>query len=157
GFLEGYVPSLNATMPNVPVAGNAYLLGGFAVTTGLDAAAVAGCKQDPNLNAVSCNFENAEIRAALDEYTQDPSSSTIPPAHSTLLTVVTDQNGDVIQQAYLPATSRDWGFAQIFSTTPGDAGLEPGATDYSTAANLAMIEALTELWVVRPNAPSCAY
>jgi len=157
GFLEGYVPSLNATMQNVPVAGNAWLLGGFAATTGIDATPVAGCKQDPNLNTVSCNFENAEIRAALDEYTQDPSSSTIPPAYSTLLTVVTDQNGDVIQQAYLPATSRDWGFAKNFSTTPGDAGLEPGATDYSTAANLAMIEALTELWVVRPNAPACAY
>jgi hypothetical protein len=158
-FLEGYVPSLGATIPNLTVAGNAYLLGGFGVTTALDATPVAGCQQDPNLNAVSCNFENQGIRMALDEYTQDPTSSTIPPAHSTFLTVVTDQNGDVIQQAFLPATSKDWGFAQTFPAAPGDAGAsqEPGATDYTTAANLAMIEGLTQLWVTRPNPPACAY
>jgi len=156
-FLEGYVPSLGVPMHNVTVAGNVNLLGGFAFTTAIDAMPAAGCQFDPNLNVTSCNFENLGIRAALDEYTQDPSSSTIPPPHSTFLTVVTDQNGDVIQQAFLPAASKDWGFAQVFSTAPGDAGLEPGATDYSTAANLAMIEGLTQLWVTRPNAPACAY
>ncbi len=156
-FLEGYVPSLGVPMSNVTVAGNAYLFGGFATTTALDATAVPGCAFDPNLNLQSCNFENLGIRAALDVYTQDPSSSTIPAPHSTFLTVVTDANGDVIQQAFLAAASKDWGFSQVFSAAPGDAGLQPGATDYSTAANLAMIEGLTQLWVTRPNAPACAY
>lgn len=159
-FLEGYVPSLGQTLPNLTVAGNTALLAGFALTTALNPAPVAGCQPDPNLNAVSCNFENQGIRMALDEYTLDPSSSTIPPPHSTFLTVVTDQNGDVIQQAYLPAVSKDWGFAEAFSPGGGaDAGAapEPGASDYGTAANLAMIEALTQLWIVRPNAPACAY
>ncbi|HEX8791101.1 MAG TPA: hypothetical protein VF765_09110 [Polyangiaceae bacterium] len=161
-FMEGYVPSLSMVMPNQTVAGNAYLLGGFGFTTAIEATPVAGCQNDPNLNAVSCNFENAGIRSALDEMPPDPMASMIWPAHSSFLSVVTDQNGDVIQQAYLSAVSKVWGFAQAFSTTGGTdagagAGLEPGASDYSTAANLAMIEGLTELWVTRPNAPPCAY
>lgn len=157
-FMEGWVPSLSAVMPNQTIAGNAYLLGGFGFTTAIDATPVMGCQKDPNLNAVSCNFENAGIRSALDEMPPDPSASMIWPAHSSFLSVVTDQNGDVVQQAYLSAVSKVWGFAQAFSPVAGaDAGLEPGATDYSTAANLAMIEGLTQLWVARPNAPPCAY
>jgi hypothetical protein len=116
---------------------------------------------DPNLNLQSCNYENLGIRSALDEYTLDPSSSAIPAQHTTFLTVVTDPNGDVIQQAYLPAVSKDWGYARAFSPdggdAGGDAGLEPAASDYATAANLAMIEGLTQLWLARPNAPPCAY
>lgn len=156
-FLQGYVPSLGTTIGNATVAGNANLLGGFAVTTGLDATQVPGCQFDPNLNVTSCNFENLGIREALDEYTQDPSSSTIPGPNTTFLTVVTDQTGDVIQQAFLPVVSKDWGYAQPFPPMPGDAGVQPGATDYGTAANLAMIEGLTQLWVTRPNSPACAY
>jgi hypothetical protein len=160
-FLEGYLPSLGAPVPNLTVAGNAYLFGGFALTTALDPNVVPGCTFDPNLNLKSCNYENLGIRSALDEYTQDPSSSTIPAQHTTFLTVVTDQNGNVIQQAYLPAVSKDWGYARAFSPdgggAGGDAGLQPAAGDYGTAANLAMIEGLTQLWLVRPNAPACAY
>jgi hypothetical protein len=158
-FLEGYVPSLGATMRNLTVAGNSYLFGGFALTTAIDPNPVPGCVLDPNLNLQSCNYENFGIRMALDEYTQDPTSSTIPAQHTTFLTVVTDQNGDVIQQAYLPAVTKDWGYAQAFSPGGGgaDAGLEPGASDYSTAANIAMIEGLTQLWLTRPNAPACVY
>lgn len=155
-FMDGYVPSLAAFMTNQSVAGNAYLLGGFGFTTGIDATPVAGCQNDPNLNAVSCNFENAGIRSALDEMPPDPSASMIWPPHSSFLSVVTDQNGDVIQQAYLAEVSKGWGFAQAFS--PGaDAGQAPGASDYTTAANLAMIEGLTQLWTTRPNSPPCAY
>jgi hypothetical protein len=157
-FMAGWVPSLGVAMTNQTVAGNASLLAGFGVTTAFDAMPVAGCQHDPNLNAVSCNFENLGIRSAFDEMPPDPTATMLWPAHSSFLSVVTDQNGDVVQQAYLSAASKEWGFAQAFSSTPGaDAGLVPGASDYGTAASLAMIEGLTQLWIVRPNAPACAY
>ena len=150
-FLEGYVPSTGATLTNKTVLGNALLFAG-SVRTGIVAAS-------------PLSYENNGMRWALSETV--PASialhigyATTPwPANTNLYSVIVDNTGQNVQQAFLRASSKAWGLAQVSpaSGTPGDAGLEPGATDYRTDANLAFIEALTQLWLGFPNAPACVY
>ena len=74
-----------------------------------------------------------------------------------LFSAIVDSTGQNVQQAFLRATSRSWGLAQVFQGDAGDAGLEPGAADYRTDANLAFVEGLTQLWTGFPNPPACVY
>ena len=63
--------------------------------------------------------------------------------------MVTDGLGDVTQVAYLAAVSKNWGWAQAFSPQSGeggDAGLDPGAMSYGTAAVNSMVEGVTQCW-----------
>jgi len=77
----------------------------------------------------------------------------LPPQLVNSQGFVLDPNGNVVQQAYLAATSQDWHLA----VAAPDAGPLPGAADYDTAATLDMIEGLTQLWIGAPNPPACVY
>ena len=147
-FFEGYVPSTGATMTNKTVAGNALLFAGFARTGSVVASPLT--------------YENNGLRWAFSQTVpyvpHHIGYATTPwPARSNLFSAVVDSTGQNVQQAFLRATSKGWGLAQVFPASGLDAGLEPGATDYRTDANLAFVEALTQLWTVFPNAPACVY
>jgi hypothetical protein len=132
-FMQGVVPSLGLTLTNKTTASNALLLGGYGRAQALGAAgAWAG--------------ELGGLRQAL-AFT---SPAGVPwPEASNFASVVTDALGDVTQVAYLTAVSRSWGWAQAFSPQSGegsDAGLDPDAMIYGTAAVSAMVEGATQGW-----------
>ena len=148
-FLQGLVPSLGLTLTNQTTASSALLLGGIKRAQALGV-------------ATSWGSEAASLGLALD-FT---SPSGVPwPAHSNLVSVVTDALGDVTQVAYLAAVSRSWGWAQAFSGPSGqssDAGLDPDAMSYSTAAVSAMVEGVSQRWYAwyagyGQTAAFCAY
>ncbi len=139
-FLEGTVPSLGVVLTNKPVRANALMLGGFVRVGAVTASPLA--------------YENNGLRWALDEYAPGATINTVTwGPNKSFLSVVLDPHGYVVQQAHLSSTSRDWHLAQAAP----DAGALPGASDYDTAANLAAIEGLTQIWTGVPNAPPCVY
>jgi hypothetical protein len=129
-WMQGLVPSLGLTLTNQTTASNALLLGGYTRAEALGVATQWG-------------WEVVGLGLALDF----ASPSGAPwPANSNLVSVVTDGLGDVTQVAYLTAVSKGWGWARAFSPSGGDAGLDPDATSYSTAAVNAMVEGVTQGW-----------
>jgi hypothetical protein len=126
-FYEGIGPS--GLLTNKTTVGNAIMLGAFhriAVAAGSSFA-----------------YELGQTRAALLQFS---------PVHSSLFSVVSDQNGNPIQQAYLRAASKTYGYA----VTYGDGGPEPGATDYRSDAVNAFVEGISQLWHGTASNPSCA-
>lgn len=130
-YMEGLIPSASADMTNVTTLGTAFLLGGLHRV-------VAG-------NGWDLARRLGQMRAALLQ---------VQPGHTSLFTVVTDDGGYPIQQDYLRAASKSWGFAVTFGADGGAGGQEPGATSYRADATAAMVEGLTQLWYGRQNAPS---
>jgi hypothetical protein len=146
-WMQGLVPSLGLTLTNQTTASSALLLGGYVRARSLGV-------------ATAWEWELSGLREALD-FT---SLTGVPwAAHSNLVSIVTDGLGDVTQVSYLAAASRSWSWAQAFSPSGADAGLEPGATSYSTAALNAMVEGVTQAWYGQSGqaglngAPPCAY
>lgn len=130
-FLEGLGPA--GILTNKTTTGNAILLGGLhRVATG------AGTAQAYTLG---------QVRAALTQAL---------PANSSLFSVVTDSNGNPVQQAYLRAGSKSFGYAASYAPDGGAAGQEQGATDYRTDALIAFVEGITQLWHGEANNPVCA-
>lgn len=76
-------------------------------------------------------------------------------AHSNLLSVLTNAQGQVVQQDYLRASSRAFDLAAGYSSDGGAAGQEPGAANYRADALAAMIEGFTQRWRQRPDPPPC--
>jgi len=141
-WMQGLVPSLGLTLTNQTTASSALLLGGYG-------------RAEAQGVATQWGWEVQGLRLALDF--SSPSGAPWP-ASSNLVSVVTDGLGDVTQVAYLTAVSKDWGWAQAFSPSGGDAGLDPDATSYSTAALNAMVEGVTQCWVGQDGqAVPCAY
>jgi hypothetical protein len=126
-FYEGIGPT--GLLTNKTTVGNAIMLGAFhriAVAVGSSFA-----------------YELGQTRAALLQFS---------PVQSSLFSVVADQDGNPIQQAYLRAASKTYGYAVVY----GDGGLEPGATDYRSDAVNAFVEGISQLWHGTANNPSCA-
>jgi hypothetical protein len=96
-------------------------------------------------------YQLGEIRSALTQ---------LQPARTSLLSIVTDQNGNLIQQSYLRAGSKAFGYAVAY--TPGAEGgpegtaQEQGATNYRSDAVHAMVEGLSQLWHGAANDARCA-
>jgi hypothetical protein len=142
-WLQGLVPSLGLTLTNQTTASAALLLGGMVRAQSLGGSAAFG-------------WQLSGLSQALD-FTS-PLGVPWPPG-SNLASVVTDMLGDPTQVAYLTSVSKTWGWAQAFSPTGADAGLDPGAMSYSTAAVNAMVEGATQLWAgsgAQPQ-PPCTY
>jgi len=115
-------------------------LGEFAVTVAVSAGAPLA-------------YELGEIRAALGGIPQGASQIA-----NTSLTTIVIQNGNTVQQAYLRAGSKAFGYAAAYSPggDPVAQGQEPGATNYVSAANHAMVEGFSQLWVGAANDARCA-
>ncbi len=129
-WMQGLVPSLGLTLTNQTTSSSALLLGGYERAQALGL-------------ATHWAWELQGLALALD-FT---SPAGVPwPARSNLASVVTDGLGDVTQVAYLTAASKAWGWAQAFSASGSDAGLDPDAMSYSTAAVSAMVEGTTQGW-----------
>jgi hypothetical protein len=119
-------------MTDKTTLGNAFLLGGahrLAVVRGTTAVYVLG-----------------QLRAALLQSM---------PQNSSLFSVVTDSNGFPVQDGFLRATSKNWGYAAAFSPDGGSA-LEIDAKEYRADAMNAVAEGLGELWYGVQNGPPCA-
>jgi hypothetical protein len=136
-YMEGLILSGSQLLTNKTTIGNAIMLGGsHRVQVGAGSPLA---------------YQLGEIRAALTQ---------LQPANSSLLSVVTDQNGDLIQQSYLRAGSKAFGYAVAY--TPGAEGgpegttQEPGATNYRSDAVHAMIEGISQLWHGAANDARCA-
>lgn len=128
-FMEGLVASTGQVLTDKTTAENAILLGAFHRANGLSSL---------------LGYEVGELRAAVVQTT---------PVSSSLLSVVTESNTNV-QQAYLTAASKTWGYAVSFSDA-GAGAVEPGATDYDTDAVIAAIEGLNELWYGSSHSAPC--
>jgi hypothetical protein len=142
-WLQGLVPSLGLTLTNQTTASAALLLGATVRAQSLGGSATFG-------------WQVSGLSQALD-FTS-PLGVPWPPG-SNLASVVTDMLGDPTQVAYLTSVSKTWGWAQAFSATGADAGLDPDAMSYSTAAVNAMVEGATQLWAgpgAQPQ-PPCTY
>ena len=138
--MEGLVLSGSQVLTNKTTIGNAVMLGGFhRVTVG---------------QGTVLSYELGEIRSALGWVP----AGTLQPAHTSLLTIVTDANGDLLQQTYLRAGSKAFGFADAYSpgSEPVAQGQEPGATNYRSDAVHAMVEGFTQLWYGAANDARCA-
>jgi hypothetical protein len=139
-LLEGVILSGQQLLTDKTTIGNAIYLGGLhRVAVG------AGVAQ---------SYELGQIRSALGG---------VPPGHiqlvhTSLLTIVTDANGDLLQQAYLRAGSKAFGYAAVYApgSEPVEQGQEPGATNYRVDANHAMIEGITQLWHGAASDARCA-
>jgi hypothetical protein len=133
-FLEGVVPSLGgALMTNKTTISTAFFLGGvhrLAVVRGTSAVYVL-----------------AQLRAALLQAT---------PGRSSLFTVITDSNGDPVQDGFLRASSKSWGYATVFQPEGGAGAEEANAQEYRADAINAVAEGLDQLWLGTPNALPCA-
>ncbi|MGD0529095.1 MAG: hypothetical protein ABSE49_28410, partial [Polyangiaceae bacterium] len=139
-LMEGIILSTGQLLTNKTVIGNAVYLGGMhrvAVSSG-----------------APLSYQLGEIRSALGGVPQ----GTIQLASTSLFTIVTDANGDLLQQAYLRAGSKDFHYAEAYSpgAEPIEQGQEPGATNYLASANHAMIEGLTQIWYGAANDSRCA-
>jgi hypothetical protein len=134
-FLEGLITVPGGSpvlLTNKPTFGNAYLLGGVVRI-------LAG-------SSTNNGFLIGHLIAALAQ---------TMPANSSLLTAVTDMQGHVIQQGYLDATSRAFSLPVAFAADGGVVGPESPTPQYRTAALAAVIEAFTQRWRERANAPMC--
>jgi hypothetical protein len=133
-FMEGLGPG--GILTNKTSVGNAIMLGGLhRVATG------QGTPQAYTLG---------QARAALTQPL---------PANSSLFSLVTDSNGNPVQQAFLRAGSKAWGYAVAYAPDGGEggvAGQEQGATDYRTDAAIAFIEGISQLWHGQANNPICS-
>lgn len=139
-WLQGLVPSLGLTLTNQTTASAALLLGGIVRAQSLGGSTAFG-------------WQVSGLGQSLD-FTS-PMGVPWPPG-SNLASVVTDMLGDPTQVAYLTSVSKSWGWAQAFSPDGGDAGLDPDAMTYSTAAVNAMVEGTAQLWTGQA-APPCIY
>ena len=138
--MEGVILSGQQLLTNKTSIGNAIYLGGLhRVAVG------AGAPQ---------SYELGQVRSALG---WSPPGH-IQLVHTSLLTVVTDSKGDLLQQTYLRAASKGFDYAAAYApgSEPVEQGQEPGATSYLTAANHAMIEGFTQLWYGGANDVRCA-
>jgi hypothetical protein len=138
-LMEGLILSGQQLLTDKPTIANAIMLGGFhRVAKG------AGSPQA---------YELGEIRSALGGVPE----GTVQLAHTSLLSIVTDANGDLIQQAYLRAGSKSFGYADAYvpGAEPVEEGQEPGATNYRSDAVHAMIEGISQLWVGAANDARC--
>jgi hypothetical protein len=130
-FFEGVGPS--GVLTNKTTIGNAIMLGAFhRIVVG---------------SGSNYGYELGEVRSALLQFT---------PVRSSLFTVVADQNGNPIQQAYLRAASKSFDYAVTYTGDGGTGGQEPGATDYRSDAVHAFVEGITQLWHGSANNPTCA-
>jgi hypothetical protein len=139
-LMEGLILSGQQLLTNKTTIGNGIYLGGMhrvAVSAG-----------------APLSYQLGEIRSALGA----PVPLVVQLANTSLMTVVTDQNGDLLQQAYLRAGSKNFHYAQAYvpGAEPVEQGQEPGATNYLTAANHAAIEGLTQLWYGAVSDARCA-
>jgi hypothetical protein len=126
-FYEGTGPG--GVLTNKTTVGNAIMLGAFHRI-----AVSAGSK---------LGYELGQTRSALLQFS---------PVHSSLFSVVGDQNGNPVQQAYLRAASKKYDYAVSYA----DGGLEPGAADYRSDAVNAFIEGISQLWHGTASNASCA-
>jgi hypothetical protein len=138
-LMEGVILSGQQLLTNKTTIGNAIMLGGFhrvAVSAGAPLA-----------------YELGEIRAALGGIAQGTSQIA-----NTSLTTIVIQNGNTVQQAYLRAGSKAFGYAAAYSpgADPVAQGQEPGATNYRSDADHAMVEGFSQLWVGAANDARCA-
>jgi hypothetical protein len=129
-FMEGLGPS--GVLTDKTTIGNAIILGGLHRLTLQQGSAQA--------------YTLGEARSALTQ---------VLPANTSLLSIVTDSNGNPEQQSYLRAGSKSYGYAVAYGAG-GDAGLEPNASAYRSDAVHAFIEGMTQLWHGAANNPSCA-
>jgi hypothetical protein len=140
-LMEGLILSGQQLLTDKTTIGNAIYLGGLHRV-----AIAAGSPQ---------SYELGEIRSGLGVI---PVGGVVHVAHTDLLTIVTDVNGDLLQQAYLRAGSKGFDYADAYSPggDPVAQGQEPGATNYRVDANHAMIEGFTQLWYGAPNDARCS-
>ena len=134
-FMEGLILSGSQVLTNKTTIGNAIMLGGFhRVQVG---------------QGTVLAYELGEMRSTLTQ---------LLPANTSLLSVVTDQNGNLIQQSYLRAGSKAFGYADAYSPggEPVVQGQETGATNYRSDAVHAMVEGFTQLWHGAANDARCA-
>jgi hypothetical protein len=130
-FMEGVGPM--GVLTNKTSIGNAIMLGGLHRIYGEVGTPLA--------------YELGQTRTALLQ---------LQPAKTSLMSVVTDSNGNPVQQSYLRAASKSFDYAVAYAPDGGAAGQEPGATDYRPAALHAMIEGFNQLWHGAPNDARCA-
>jgi hypothetical protein len=134
-LLEGLILSGQQLLTDKTTLGNAILLGGFHRVAVGEGSALA--------------YQLGEIRAALTQ---------LDPAHTSLLSIVTDANGNLVQQSYLRAGSQAFGYAVAYA--PGGDGAaqgpEPGATSYRSSAVHAAVEGLTQIWHGASEDARCA-
>jgi hypothetical protein len=135
-FVEGILPAAGggagALLTNKTTLSNAYILG-----------AVIRIR---SMATTNYGFLSGHLIAAFVP-------TTTP--HSNLLSVLTDLQGQVVQQGYLRASSRAFGLAVAYSPDGGAAGEEPGAASYRADALAAMIEGFMQRWRQRPDPPPC--
>jgi hypothetical protein len=134
-LMEGIVLSGQQLLTDKTTISNAIMLGGFhRVVSG---------------EGSQLSYQLGEMRAALVQ---------VQPANSSLLSIVTDGIGDVVQQSYLRAGSKSFGYAVAYS--PGGDGPgevpEVGASNYRSDAVHAMIEGITQIWYGAANDARCA-
>lgn len=139
-LMEGVILSGQQLLTNKTTIGNAIFLGAMHRIV----------KESGGTQA----YELGQIRSALGAVSQ----TTVQLAGTSLLTIVTDANHDLLQQAYLRAGSKTFGYAAAYSpgSEPVEQGPEPGATNYRSDANHAMIEGITQLWVGASSDARCA-
>ncbi len=139
-LMEGVILSGQQLLTNKTTIGNAIFLGAMHRVV----------KESGGTQA----YELGQIRSALGAV----STTTVQLAGTSLLTIVTDANHDLLQQAYLRAGSKTFGYAAAYSpgSEPVEQGQEPGATNYRSDANHAMIEGITQLWVGASSDARCA-
>ena len=118
GYFEAYVPSTATFMTNKPTAANALMF----------AAIHRKFYDDPPADAGPGTLDVTQLRA-LRKLLIDRA-----PQYSSLFSVVINQD------AYLRASSSDYHLAEL----PDDAGVEPRAGSYESAAIAAVLEALNE-------------
>jgi hypothetical protein len=133
-LMEGLILSGQQLLTDKTTVGNAIMLGGFhRVVIG---------------EGSTLSYQLGEMRAALTQ---------LQPANSSLLSVVTDA-GDPIQQSFLRAASKGFGYAVAYSPggDGGGEGPEVGATNYRSDAVHAMIEGITQIWYGAAGDTRCA-
>jgi hypothetical protein len=134
-FLAALVPSLGgAVWTDRPTAGNAALLGG-SLRIEVEASSKNGLLIGPLLAAL--------LQPA--------------PAHSSLLTVLTDATGRIAQDGYVRASSRQYDVARALSADGGTGAEASGATTYDADALAWVIEGLAQRWFEHPNPPECGF
>jgi hypothetical protein len=141
-YMEGLILSGSQLLTNKVTLDNAIMLGGsHRVQVGAGSPLA---------------YQLGELRSALGGVPV----GTLQLASTSLFTIVTDANEDLLQQSYLRAGSKAFGDAVAY--TPGAEGgpegtaLEPGATSYRSDAVHAMIEGISQLWHGAPNDARCA-
>jgi hypothetical protein len=139
-LMEGVILSGQQLLTDKTTIGNAIFLGGYHRVANTAGAAQA--------------YELGQIRSALGAVPE----GTVQLANTSLLTIVTDASGDLLQQAYLRAGSKSFHYASAYAAggDPVAQGQEPGATNYRVDADHAMIEGITQLWIGAASDARCA-